>query len=305
MKEIALNVPMECTGRFKLEAINAAGEVTKSTGWFDNIVTNGGLNAMGVQDPSMFSFCLAGTGTTTPAATDTSLTAYLGSSTSFSLSIGAQSTSPYFGTYLLTYNFDIGSTTGNVAEIGIGNRSSQGASGFVLFSHALVLDGSGSPTTITILSTEALRVTYEFRVYPPTSDVTTTDTINGVSTTITLRAANVTSAGLWANTPVPAMNTPGQISAYTGTIGTVTGSPSGTGYTGNPQTFTANAYSANSLQRSYTGTFPTSPAFSFGAVQTVGMMGSYQVQFTPAVNKLNTQTFTITLMFSWARKTLP
>ena len=60
---------------------------------------------------------------------------------------------------------------------------------------ALILDGGGSPTTLTILSDETLDVTYTIRVYPPTTDVTGSITLDGVSYGYTIRPCNVSTSG--------------------------------------------------------------------------------------------------------------
>ena len=57
---------MQLAGRFLCEAIGPDDNVRRSTGWFDNIVTDVGLNGIAVR--GMTSSCWCGTGTATPTA---------------------------------------------------------------------------------------------------------------------------------------------------------------------------------------------------------------------------------------------
>ena len=75
-----------------------------------------------------------------------------------------------YGYDRLTVQFDKGAAKGNIAELGVGDNTQ----GNPLWSRSLVLDKSGSPTTITVLDDEFLTVTYEARRYVNTETVTTT-----------------------------------------------------------------------------------------------------------------------------------
>ena len=295
-------------GRFKLEAVNEeTGERRELTPWFNNLITDQGLNRLGtVGIHSNGSFCMVGTGSATPATTDTALASQLAvTSTTTSVSYSGSTSAPYYGSVTTVYRFAAGSATGNLTELGIGY------SGVAVFSRTLIKDGSGNPTTITVLATEALDVTYELRLYPPAADVAHSTVISGVTYTGVIRASGVTSfsaGGDWA--PNMGNSTPTLLSrggepaqAYNGAIGPVTGSPSGT-YVSINDCVTA-AYSNNSYQRTGTTTVGLSQGNLAGGITAIRIltsaMGVYQISFSPAIPKDATKVLTIGLTLSWAR----
>jgi hypothetical protein len=84
------------------------------------------------------------------------------------------------------YRFAPPAAAGNISEVGVGWGTSSG-----LFSRALVLDGNGAPTSVTVLSSEYLEVTYEFRLYPMVDDQTGVVTLDGVDYAYTIRPCNI------------------------------------------------------------------------------------------------------------------
>ena len=293
-------------GRFKLEAVNEeTGERRELTPWFNNLITDQGLNRLGTGGiHSNGAFCMAGTGSAPPATTDTALASQLAvTSTVLSTTNSGRASAPYYGSITLVYRFAAGSATGNLTELGIGYTSTE------VFSRTLIKDGSGNPTTITVLSTEALDVTYELRLYPPAADVVHSTVISGVTYTGVIRASGVTSFvvnGDWA--PSTSMSTllarGGRApEAYSGAIGAVTGSPSGSSATIN-DCVTA-AYSNNSYQRTGTTTVGLSQGNLAGGITAIRIltsaMGAYQISFSPAIPKDATKVLTFGLTLSWAR----
>lgn len=286
-------------GFFKIEAISPDGTKRLLADWFPNLITDPGLNSLGT-NTDFLSNCLVGSGNTTPTVADTSLVAQVATTSNIQSSTSnAQSSSPYYGSITKTYRFVAGTATGNLAEVGIG--------GSILFSRALILDGGGSPTTITVLSNEVLDVTYQLRLYPNTSDVTGSITISAVSYAFTKRAASVTDSGPWG---LGALTGGGQqVVAYSGAIGAITTTPSGSGF---GIGVTNAAYGNNNLYRDFTAFFDLNDA-NLGGIESVvavfgpsiGRFGSIQMQFTPSLPKDNTKTLTLGFRHSWSRKTLP
>ena len=295
-------------GRFKLEAVNEeTGERRELTPWFNNLITDQGLNRLGTAGiHSNGSFCMVGTGSATPATTDTALASQLAvTSTTVSASNSGSASAPYYGSVTTVYRFAAGSATGNLTELGIGY------SGVAVFSRTLIKDGNGNPTTITVLATEALDVTYELRLYPPAADVAHSTVISGVTYTGVIRASGVTSfsaGGDWApamgNSAPTLLSRSGEYArAYNGAIGPVTGSPSGT-YVSINDCVTA-AYSNNSYQRTGTTTVGLSMGNLAGGITAIRIltsaMGVYQISFSPAIPIDATKVLTFGLTLSWAR----
>lgn len=294
-------------GWFKMEAIRPDGRRRLLADWFPNIITNEGLNRIGTV-ADYLNACRVGSGSATPAATDTNLQSHVaGSGTVFSENRAAQGTPPYYASITRVYRFAAGVAAGNLQEIGIANNAAN-ATG-ILFSRALILDGSGNPTTITVLGDEVLDATYQCRLYPPLSDVNGTVAIGGVDIDYTLRAMAVTSVSFWA---LPAHAGAGGLNSARfgdGAIGaTIADSPSGSSQLLNAS---ASSYSDNTLARQTTVTAGLTEAnFSggvdwawaaFGSVGGNSSLGTVQVGFSPAIDKDNTKTLSLVFEIAWAR----
>lgn len=285
-------------GHFKLEAVGLDGRV-RFLAEFDNLVTTNGGNLLGSGNP--LNACLVGSGNATPVITDTALQTFVaGTTATNSQNFAAASSSPYFGTTTTQYAFPIGGATGNLSEVGVGASSSNAN----LFSRALILDGGGSPTTITVLSSEALFVTYALSQYVPLADVTGSITITGVSYAYTLRAASATSTQ-WAYRPADAGGLSNSSSVFNGTIGAITGSPSGT--SGASSSTANNAYSAGSFTLSGTATWGlangnlaggiTAALVQFGT--NASSRGIFQIGFGTAIPKDSSHILTLSFSTSW------
>lgn len=302
------------SGRFILEKLktDADGKPIEASrirvAEFDNIITNQGLNRIGTAG-DWLSAIQVGSGSATPQATDTGLQAYIaGTTTLQGTAANSQSTPPYYTTRTVTRRFASGAAAGNLSEVGIG----WAATGSALFSRALILDGLGNPTTITVLSDEVLDVTYQLRIYPAASDASGSVTIAGVgSISTTTRASNVTNAGQWGIDVVGATGgiavAPSNFrpSLYSGSIGAITAAPSGTA--ANATSASNNAYSNNSLERTATASWDlNSGNFTIGAVDCIhsANMGRTQFGLSPSVVKTSANTLTLNFTHAWARRVI-
>lgn len=275
------------------------------TEWMPNLITNQGLNRIGTARDYLAA-CQVGTGSATPAFTDTGLQTFLvGTSTLQSTTITTQPTPPYYGAVTRTFRFPAGAAAGNLTEVGVGWATT----GAVLFSRALIVDGGGVPITLTILAGEVLDVVYQLRTYPNASDVFSNATITGVGTiNLTTRAAFVTSTSFWGNFGQGGNTLTNHI-AYNGNIGAITGEPSG--LNSNSSFAARNAYTNNSFQRSGTVTWDLNAGnlaggirsfrFSFGGDISNTIFSCYQVELATVIPKLNTQTLNINVNNIWAR----
>lgn len=291
-------------GRYKLEAVNVGDGRRRFLAEFPNLITNVGLDRIAVASSGNYlQNCYVGSGNTAPTNSDTALVALVASTATLQASTAtAQSGSPYFGTRANTYRFAQGAAAGNLAEIGIGNTSTN------LFSRALILDGGGSPTTITVLMTEFLDCTYTFECIVPLSDVTGSVTVAAVSYAYTLRAMQSTLANVWAAAAAGSPAAFNGFTVYSGAIGAITSSPGGTA--ANADSSVTASYTPTSLTLSNTATWGLNSA-NFGAggitaasistTNSVSGIGAFQWSFTPFIPKDATKILTLTASLTWAR----
>lgn len=305
-------------GYYKFEAVRLDSDGIEIPGsrrvvadWFPNLITNQGLNAsMANVTTDFIGTCRVGSGSTAPAFTDTSLVAQVATTGIFSENVGFSSTAPYYGWRRVVYRFGTGVATGNLSEVGTGG-------GAVLYSRALIVDGSGNPTTITVLSDEVLDVTYELRVYVPTSDATYTINEEGVDYTFTVRAAKAGSNTWCGQSPSAGGIGKGWNGMHfvpypaTSSIGAITGVPSGSsGANRSPSnTWTGTASGGRNTFRISSAIAQDNVTGGIGAF-TIGDSGSgmncawmFQVGCSPALPKTSAKTMTLDFTLTLARVT--
>lgn len=316
-----LSAHFEVEGWVKLviHTVDESGAIVDSrdaTDWFPNLITDQGLDRMGTA--TFKGACQVGTGSTAPAFTDTSLTTFLAGVGSFvSESSSYTAGPPPYVTQTTMYRFGTGVAAGNLTEVGFG----WGSSGATLYSHALIVDGSGNPTSITVLPTEILEVYYQHRMYPPTSDVTGVINISGVNYNYTLRAATISTRmstgsngpgwGAYGSGPAAGFNTysinsPVNSSVYAGALGAITGFPAGSSQSG-ATTVNTIPYVPGSLSLTATMVISISNGNIVGGFRcmTISTRWSvFQVEFVPNVPKTNAFQFSITATMTWNRRSI-
>lgn len=295
-------------GWFKCEAFRPRdGRRRLLADWFPNLITNAGLNHAGTAG-GYLGECRVGSGSTTPNVLDTALDAQIASTTNLHDSDNsAEASAPFFGAVTNVYRFAEGVAAGILAEVGLAPNAGN------LFSRALILDGLGDPTTITVDVDEVLDVTYQLRLYPPLVDVTGTVNISGTDYDYTARAMLVTSASNWA--PASSGEQGGVFSngvnAFDGAIGTIETSPAGSS---SPSSSATNeAYSADSHEINFEAVWGLDNGNLGGGIQSVACIfgtgaarfGAMQVEFDPPIPKDDTKVLTLGFKHAWARKTLP
>ena len=288
-------------GKYRLEVKRPDGSVRLDTGWFDNLITNNGLDAI-AGTTSVLSYCQVGSGSTAPANTDTALVSKIAHTNTVSVFAPSRTTSsPYYAYWRGKYTFAVGAATGNIAEVGVGTSTSGG-----LFSRALITSG-GTPTTITVLSDETLDVTYELRHYIPETDVTGSITLDSVSYNYTIRAARAGMSyydGGWLATSSDVAQAQSTTYSYTGSIGAITSIPSGT-YTSGARASNA-AYSNGTYYQDATFSWSTSSGSLSGGIGailfTIGG-AVFQIGFSSPIPKDNTNALSLTFRLAWARHT--
>lgn len=310
--DVSTGLPMPGTG---------ADVVLEEIGPFHNIITNNGLNKLADNNMSnVTTYCHCGTGTTAEVAGDTALETFLAATNTIqSSSSTVQGSAPYYASYTRTFRFAEGVAEGNISEVGFSDQATTGD----LFSRALVKDGGGSPTTISVLSDEWLDVTYEFRLYPDhilagggADDGTGTISISAVSYDYVIRPAFVTNSTHWV-----ASITNGLFrtvsSAWANFFGSATAlgaatsepsSPSGSAATSEHSSISAATYSTDTFARDVSleiGLEDGNSSGGVGAIRFHTGMGSYQMSFDPVVPKDNRKVWTFVQNLAWARATIP
>lgn len=286
----------------------------QTIGPFKNVITNQGLNRMG-DSGSWFSYCQVGEGSSTPTVTDTSLDIWVAGTNNATSNTGAVGVNPpeYYARRRRTYRFNEGEAAGNLTEVGVG----WGADSSTLYSRALIVDGGGTPITITVLSDEILDVTYEHRIYPPLDDVIGTITISGDDYDYILRACNVTSStdgfgpgwGLTAtSTGVAAGLRPNNTghSLRSGDIADITSIPSGSIAAAGTLSQSNPAYVSESLEKVgvLTWGLGTAGLTPVRCAVYCFYWAAFQIQFDPPLPKSNENILTLTFVYSWSRRTI-
>lgn len=308
-------------GWYKLEAfrvdadgIEVPGSRRVAADWFPNLITNAGLDLLGNTGLTFVSaYCRVGSGNTAPAVTDTALVSPVASSNTSqgSAVTGVDRSGAFFAFRRNTIRFVAGTATGTLAEVGM-SSSAAGA----LFSRALILDGGGSPTTITVLSDEVLDVTYELRLYPNLADTTGTVVIAGVTYSWTARALIPSSYdNNWAlnvGRGVEPRTTPGLLSegpVVMPTLPAQTSSPSSVVASGS---ITVIPYVTGSYQKSFRfdvdlndGNVAGGIGAFFAASSTSPgqMFGAWAWGLSPKLPKTSSFKATFTVRMSWGRYT--
>lgn len=315
------------SGRFKLIRRDSDLNIVEETPVFSNLIVDGGLDWMGSSDVGvLLNGCHVGSGNTPPVPGDSGLDSFVaGSVTKINGVTTRSGTAPYATVSTITFRFNPGVATGNLSEVGVGlgidsavsDPSSAGNVLAPLFSRALITDGMGVPTTITVLASEYLDVIYELSVVPPPVDgsgnfdmtidgVVTNFTyasrvagitdsafwmsLFGVSNALDIRIRGVVGIGNWAN---------GDTAALTGTLGVATFYPSGTGQ--GPSTVTNATYTAGNYYRDISYSWGLSAAnFAIQAFTLYFGPGVFQLQISPTVTKTPSKVFSITFRISWA-----
>lgn len=283
-------------------------EIKRETGFFKNIITNSGLEILATKGG--INGCAVGTGNNTPLVTDTILQAQIARTTTAigTTTYPSSAVSPYYSAIRRTYRFQEGAAAGNLSEVGILHTDNGASTPATLFSRSLIKDSSGNPTTITVLSNEILDVVYECRTYALETDIVVPGIIIlGNSYTFTIRTAEA-AAGNYYNVPDGGMSSGLRmgLSAYTGTIGPITGNTAGT-LIGSADWGVTAAYVANSYTRKWAITFSLTQGNGTHASYRTSFDSSqrpvYQMAISPAFVKNNTMALTFNMSFSWSRKT--
>lgn len=302
-----LQIGMRMEGIFTLRAKSRLGTVRRERR-FKNLITNLGLDRFGAFTAEFtYGRCHVGTGTATPQFTDTQLSSYHGTvqngvgATSRGVSDGPD----YFYGYFRTVWTSAVGALGNVilTEIGVAGQQANG----LLFSRALILDGSGNPTSFPLSSDEQLEVTYELRLYRPTADVEGSITVGSSSHDFIARPLQVTSSTAWSpvatgfNTTLG--NSPNDQRAWSGGLAAITAANPGGTALGSATSRQDGTYTNGDHYIESGVTY--GPATANGSIQSTNTKWgccTFQTQFSPPIVKNNTQSLRLNYRLSWGRR---
>lgn len=309
-----MQVNTKVAGKFKLQVRKKhTNELVRDLPEFSNLITNYGLNRVGTSGPT--SYCYVGTGTAPAAVTDTKMNVWKANASVNNRTPSRTSLHPYWNAITCYYQFNPGTATGNLTEVGIGfSNVSSAATDNYLWSRELIVDGRGNPITLTVLEDEYLTVIYTLYWYPPLNDFTGSVVLGGVTYNYTARAANINTWGT-TDTGTGSANTLTILAAYSGStsLGPLTGSVTGisNSYTV-PATKTEIPYVNDSYTRSSRCVYTPSQANLVGGisailvgpsltVQTTFSTQLYQVVFGQPIPKNATVGLTMGFSYSWGR----
>src|SRR5690554_2382185 len=310
-------------GRFRLVTSKDAEckQVVEDTGFFDNLITNTGMNRIGEVTTnsnnsisSFWALCgqfVVGSGSAEPQFTDTSLQNPVAFGSGVPV-LDSESSNYERGWYEITvqHQFGQGQAAGNLSEIGIQHTSASGP----LWSRALILDGQGNPTTITVLPDDFLTCYYTLRIMIPKVDAVFNidvdyDEDGIVPTVVTgrpLEADNSNPMSGWGLQTAATSGSGGRaiLQFYTGGLAVPTANnPLGSAASGLTGTFSTIPYVTDSFERYVTRTNGLNEHNSqeLRTARLNALMGCWQIEFDPPLQKDNTQTMQVTFGYSWAR----
>ncbi|QOI69546.1 tail fiber protein [Xanthomonas phage Xaa_vB_phi31] len=199
-----MKITLGAKGRFKVQVLRADGSVRLDRPWQDNLITNFGMDYMTgryrdtIGSSEFMYYCRVGTGTSTPAVGDVQLGNQIGVRdwTSQNNPAPVAAAAEPYASAIRVYAFNRGAVVGNLTELGLSMQQT----GSNLCTRALFLDANGQPVTIVVAADEQLIVTYEVRMYIPTTPTTSTvtDPTTGIEYTIRALPCNAVS-WIWMN----------------------------------------------------------------------------------------------------------
>lgn len=158
------SIGMTLYGEFRCVVTDSLGDIQQDTGYQKNLILDQGLDFFGGGKGSSFNgYCAVGSGNSAPTTDQTSLDAFI------AITSGATSTNSYAYTdngdnlYRVweqkQYRFT-GLNNVNISEVGLASQGSSSVNTY-LTTRALIKDGLGAPTSISIKTGETLDIYYK------------------------------------------------------------------------------------------------------------------------------------------------
>lgn len=289
-------------GEYNLLCTRDAGletERVEETGFFKNMVLDNFFTYIASQTafsyfPNQQKTIRVGSGTTAPTAGQTTLVSLLASigggtagSIQYAESADVIANDIWSKTITMTFQFGLGQFTGNVSEVGFALPN---ATAPTVHTRALVVDGNGNPTSITVTAQDQLTVIYKLTVSVPYTVQTGQVVISGVTYDYTAAKTAPTTMGagsiIWPNGVITTQ-------AHNGAFGAVGENPSGTS-----AALTVAFPASAGTRRNFTVTAATGDANLAGGITAINMNGGFKFGFTPAIPKTSTQTLSLTVGYN-------
>ena len=303
-------------GEVKVIVKRADGTVRLDTGFFPNVITNLGLDAIG-NNNDLFNYCAVGGGNSKPLNTNTKLdnSLQVGSPISSESKYDydpVRDTEFYKCSRTVGYRFT-GLDNKNISEVGLVSSNNPGQHSAL--TRTLIKNSNGDPTVITVLSGEILELQYRlWQVFDvKDKDQVVTAMIDGVEVpfNVKIRLAGVGGnlGGSWSYAAVVGAHLTFQGNNYhqfgTGELGEITGQNSG--LTNVYPGLSWEAYQPSTYKRKfYVNASITDAVHPIRSFLFFTGLGAYQVRFGTVdgdlpIDKTNQDSLQLGFEMSWGR----
>lgn len=298
-------------GEVKVIVKRADDTVRLDTGFFPNVITNLGLDAIG-NDNNLFTFCAVGGGNSTPLNTNNKLDNFLAVASQISTESKydydpVRDTEFYKCSRTVGYRFT-GLDNKNISEVGL--VSSNNPAQHSALTRTLIKNSNGDPTVITVLSGEILELQYRlWQVFDlKDKDQVVTAMIDDVEVPVNvkIRLAGV-GGGSYSNIVGQGITYLSNNSPRfgTGEIGAITGQPSG--LSAGSANMGWGAYQPSTYKRKfYVNNSITQAVHPIRSFLFFTGLGVYQVRFGTVggdlpIDKTNQDILQVGFEMSWGR----
>lgn len=298
--------PSGVYGRLRAQVFRK-GILIEDTGWFNNLITDQGLDFLGNsafnQYSGPFYYGMVGDGTTAPDYTDTTLENQLyqvGRTNAWDLTDAVNGSPPYRSGTRRQYRFNI-TGTHDISEIGVGRNSG------LVFARAFPLNDSNAPITIPVINGDILDIYHEFYMVHTNVSTPFATTISGVPYT-----GNIVGHSYQALQPyfkglggAPGYTSTNWAYAYSGDVANSFSFPSGSivGIQGR----SISAYTPGNHYVDGSFWYDVDYANYAGGIKTIALQVGYASSafvFDTTIPKLDTQKLTLNVRFGpWSRYT--
>lgn len=289
---MTININLGMSGAYKAKVLDKEGNIVQETDWFDNLLVDEFFEEWFTKGGSAVSTaaCLVGTGTTPPTVTDTGIENGVanvsnGANGDFTYQIAS---APYYTQTIKDYDFGFGTINTTLTEVAIRSSASP-TSGFTT-SRALF------PTPLEITDQQQLILSYRMRCYFPDQDIVSTVG----SYDVTLRPSLVGNSNIWlpqGNWSTSGGTTNGRI--YTSSIGDIDSLP--TGGNVSRSSYSNSTYTTGDMFRSRTYVWGPDIANQSNTSVYLEVGHAWQAQFSPTIDKTNTERLEITIQITVSR----
>lgn len=291
-------------GYIQITVVGEDGKVKYAGEKFKNLLTNYLFDTYftgGYSPQTLTNHCAVGTSNTAPAVDNTSLGTQVGGRVFGSGGYFNSGSPNYIITLDRTYAFAQGAITGNIAEVGFFRDPTGNSCG----SRSLIKDSGGTPTTITLLSTDTLTVRYYLQYVPNVAGGSGVHVISGVNYNYTWMPAGLVGAEYYTNALSTTWGTNG-FAYSTQTLPSPGNTPDGAA--NSFSSVISATYVNGNLYRDHTINADIGSTNHFGGIGIVALQDSgysyyngFYISYTPKIPKDNTKTLSLTYRLSYSR----